>query len=646
MSLFEELKRRNVFRVSIAYIVAAWVIIQVADIVLENIGAPAWFFQALFLLLAIGFVAAVIISWAFEVTPEGIRRESEVDRTQSVTHETGKRLNVVTIALVLTAVALLVADRLAPRSDAPQSAAETVPAATPSPRVDTGTDARSIAVLPFIALSDDSSDAYFGKGIAEELLNALAQFSDLNVAARTSAFSFDGKDIDLREVGEKLGVAHVLEGSVRRAGDRVRVTAQLIRTADGFHLWSETYERTLTDIFRIQDEIVANLAQVLQFRLGVGVGVGRAEDRDVNAEAYEQYLKGLELWWTRSQGDNRALAISSFRRATELDPNFADAWSAMGASLSLSPPTSAPFLSQENFRGFVADVYERALTLDPVNARAHAGLAFWHANVEIDVEKSAFHLERALELSPNGAFSNYAAANYYFSIADKQQTFDRFERAIAIDPLNQTLRRVKFESFTAMGRFEPPPRELLERAECIDDVCDAFATFAAYFILQGAIAAGTDEDIRAAIERIERTRSSIEADAAYMRAQMDTFLEFARQTINQPPEYVLDLDTVAALESGPSDPWVNCVFVVRLGLGECDFERMSEVIAVGSAFPGVSGLLPLLPGKFEMPESVRRDPRYHDVWLLPGMPELAAARRANGVSAGLPLPFDATSDTP
>ena len=260
MSLFDELKRRNVFRVTIAYVIVAWLVMQIADVVLNNITAPDWVFQVLMLFLAVGLPIAVISAWAFEMTPEGLKREHEVDRSQSITHHTGRKLDYLIIGVMAIAIVYLVIDNYV-LDDRPIEIAD---------------DERSIAVLPFVSLSNDDSDGYFGKGIAEELLNALAQFPDLRVAARTSAFSFEGKDIDLREIGEALGVAHVLEGSVRRSGERLRVTAQLIRASDGFHLWSEIFEREVTDIFVIQDEIVGELSRVLQFRLGVGVGAGRA----------------------------------------------------------------------------------------------------------------------------------------------------------------------------------------------------------------------------------------------------------------------------------------------------------------------------------------------------------------------------------
>ena len=247
MSLFEELKRRNVIRVGVAYTALAWVLAQVADFAFENFGAPDWALKSFVVALLLGLPIVLFIAWAFELTPEGIKREKDVDRSASITQQTGQKLNRAIVVLVVVAVGIVIFDRLVPRQEQ---------VAEPVAEVQD----QSIAVLPFVDLTAGQADAYLGQGLAEELLNALAQFPALRVAARTSAFAVAEDGLDLREVGEVLGVAHVLEGSIRRSGDRLRITAQLIRASDGFHLWSETYERAMTDIFAIQDEIVRELS--------------------------------------------------------------------------------------------------------------------------------------------------------------------------------------------------------------------------------------------------------------------------------------------------------------------------------------------------------------------------------------------------
>jgi TolB-like protein len=266
LSLFNELKRRNVFKVAIAYIVVAWLVLQVADVVLNNITAPGWVFKVLMLFLAIGFPFAAIFAWAFEMTPEGLKRESEVDRSQSITPQTGKKLNMMITGVLVLALGYFAYDKfvVSGQRDAAlveattQAVTEQVAteqlATTPEAVKETN---KSIAVLPFVNMSDDASNEYFSDGLSEELLNLLAKIPELKVASRSSAFQFKGEKFDLKVVAQKLDVAHVLEGSVRKAGNQVRITAQLIKAEDGYHMWSETYDRSLDNIFAIQDEISA-----------------------------------------------------------------------------------------------------------------------------------------------------------------------------------------------------------------------------------------------------------------------------------------------------------------------------------------------------------------------------------------------------
>ena len=272
--LFDELKRRNVIRVAVAYLVAAWLVLQVADLVLENTAAPDWVMQVFMLLFALGFPLVLIFSWAYELTPEGLKREKEVDRTRSVTHQTGKKLNQITIGLLVVVVLVVAAERLLmPHSGVSTPATETA-----------GTPDRSIAVLAFEDLSQDGDQEYFADGLSEELLNVLAQNPELQVAGRTSSFAFKGQNKDLREIGELLNVAHILEGSVRKAGNRIRVTAQLINAEDGYHLFSESYDRDLTDLFAVQDELAARISEALHTEL-----IGTASVQEVTESEIAAY---------------------------------------------------------------------------------------------------------------------------------------------------------------------------------------------------------------------------------------------------------------------------------------------------------------------------------------------------------------------
>ena len=322
MSFFNELKRRNVIRVAIAYGVAAWFLLQLADLVLDNIAAPDWVMQVVMLVLAIGFPLVVIFAWAFEMTPEGIKKEKDVDRSQSITQQTGRKLDRAIIGILTVVVAYLLVDKLVlqdPVTESSEPAQTNIAAAEQT--VESGL---SVAVLPFVNMSGDKNNEYFSDGLTETLLHMLAQLPDLRVAARTSSFAFKGKNIAVDEIANTLGVAHILEGSVQKAGNRVRITAQLIRADDGFHVWSQNYDRTLEDIFAIQDEIAGDVAGALDSSL-LGGGTGTIHGIETtNLTAYESFLKGLEQQAIFSYGSLES-AENHFKQALARDPKFTDA---------------------------------------------------------------------------------------------------------------------------------------------------------------------------------------------------------------------------------------------------------------------------------------------------------------------------------
>jgi len=282
MGFLQELKRRNVFRMAIAYLVVAWVLLQAVDFALEVIDAPGWILQVFVLAAAVGMPIVLIFSWIFEMTPEGIKREKDIDRTQSITPQTGRKLDRLIMGALALAVVLLLTDRLVnagkPGSDpfskneAQISSTEIEKGSDPISDEEKGAESNSItpephalslAVLPFTAMSSGADDGYFADGLTEEILNSLAQLPELLVTARTSAFSFKGQDLPVQEIAAQLGVRHIVEGSVRRSGERLRVTAQLIRAEDGFHLWSENYDSTEQDTIAVQEDIAAEIAQAL-----------------------------------------------------------------------------------------------------------------------------------------------------------------------------------------------------------------------------------------------------------------------------------------------------------------------------------------------------------------------------------------------
>ena len=323
MSFFEELKRRNVFRVSIAYAVASWVLLQVVDLVLDNTTAPDWVMHVFMLFVGIGFVAAIIISWAYELTPEGIKREADVDRSKSMTGETGHKLDRIIIVFLAVAVVFLVADRfIRPPAEGTEPVAQQEAAVPALP-------AKSIAVLPFADLSQAGDQEWFADGLAEEILNALTKTPDLQVSSRTSTFRYKGSTLDIPEIAAELGVMYILEGSVRSAGNRIRVTAQLIRAEDGFHVWSENYDRDVADMISIQEDLAINIAKALKTTMDPEAlaAMTRAGTRSV--AAYEGYLRGLNFI-ARSvavaeEGRHYLKAYDYFEKARELDQDFAAA---------------------------------------------------------------------------------------------------------------------------------------------------------------------------------------------------------------------------------------------------------------------------------------------------------------------------------
>jgi adenylate cyclase len=312
MNLFGELKRRNVFRVAAAYVLAAWVLLQAIDFMLDAIGAPNWILQVFIIAAVAGFLVVVVFSWVFEVTPEGIRREKDIDRSRSITAQTGRRLDRVIIVFLALAVAVLLADRflgsdnhssVAPTND--RVAKKENGSLTP---IEQAGKEKSIAVLPFVALSSGPDDEFFADGLTEEILNALTQLPELLVTARTSAFFFKGQEVPIQDIAAKLGVANIVEGSVRRSGERLRVTAQLIRAKDGFHLWSENYDSSSADTIAVQEDIAEKIATAMNVVMDENrrEAMRRVGLRDV--EAFIAMQKGLDLF-EKAHGDPGIIAM-------------------------------------------------------------------------------------------------------------------------------------------------------------------------------------------------------------------------------------------------------------------------------------------------------------------------------------------------
>jgi len=382
---FAELKRRRVFRVMAVYGAVAFVVLQVADILQEGLRLPDSFLPVATAVLLLGFPIAIVLAWAFESTPDGIKRTDEASPGELqaiITAPASQRWPAGLLALV-GICALLAGVWYVGRQSAPAS---TTDAATG--RVDA-----SIAVLPFVNMSSDEEQEYFSDGISEELLNLLAKIPELRVAARTSSFSFKDQNLEIPEIADRLNVAHVLEGSVRKSDTQVRITAQLIRADDGFHLWSKTWDRTLDDIFAIQDEIAADVAEQLQVTL-----LGAAPTvEEIDPEAYALVLQARHLG-RQFTPESFELSNTMYEQALAIEPDYAEAWAgrarnySFGASNGLLP-------IDEGYR-LAGEAANRALTIDPENADAYAVLSNIASTFHNDLATAARQLERAFELDP------------------------------------------------------------------------------------------------------------------------------------------------------------------------------------------------------------------------------------------------------
>jgi len=450
MSFFDELKRRNVFRVGVAFVIVAWLLLQVADVVLDNIEAPTWVFQSILLLLVIGFPLALILAWAFELTPEGIKKEKDVDRSESVTHITGRKLDYVIIGVLVLALGYFAYDKFAldpDRHAAEIEAAVQVAREEVASAVEPQDSAKSIAVLAFADLSPEGDQEYFSDGVSEEILNLLAKVPELRVISRSSAFSFKGQNVDIPTIAAKLNVAHVLEGSVRKSGNQLRITAQLIEVETDTHLWSQTYDRDLEDIFAIQDEIAADVVANLQIELLSSL----PRVRHVNPEVLSLTAQAYQLHQARPEGVGEKM-YGLLSRALEVDPDHVPALDLMAMAYWNQTATW-----EETYRKIDA-TYDRILELDPNSAYPDFYYAFMLSG-ENRLEEAAALYSSALEKDLTRP-DQIRLAGYFAQHVGKLDVSVRLQRyALAIDPLCHQCRRRYAESLMYAGDYANAQRE-------------------------------------------------------------------------------------------------------------------------------------------------------------------------------------------
>jgi len=446
--LFDELKRRNVIRVAVAYVVSAWLVLQVADIAIDNIGAPDWVFSVFLLAGGLFFLPVLFFSWAYEITPEGVKKESEVDRSHSITHRTGRKLDLITIGMLVAVVAFVIAERT--WFSQPVEVAADASADSTSEITATSASEKSIAVLAFDDLSPEGDQSFFVEGLSEEILNVLAQVPGLKVAGRTSSFAFKGKDTDLREIGEALNVAHILEGSVRKAGNRIRVTAQLIQASDGFHLFSKTYDRDLTDVFAVQDDLAALIGEALQTELTGDDDIPTVAQTSI--EAYDLYLLARQRIHSRSP-ELMSEAIGLLDQALEIDPDYAPALAqkALAINLMSDGPGAYGDIPEAVAIDEGLKLIARALELDPELAEGHAILGLINTDRPGMYDDAVASLRYALELNPNMDNGKNWLANL---TRDNAEAIDLYEQVVLRDPLHGAAFNNLILAYLDLGQFD------------------------------------------------------------------------------------------------------------------------------------------------------------------------------------------------
>jgi TolB-like protein/Tfp pilus assembly protein PilF len=471
-NFFAELKRRNVYKVAVAYAVVAWLLIQAASIFFPAFDAPAWVMKIFIIVIIFGFPVALILSWAFEITPEGIKLESEIEPNKSNTRRTGRKIVAVTIALAAVAAGLLAFSLFRTKS--------TTPSTTRAPITN-----KSVAVLPFENRSEDKGNAYFAEGIQDEILTRLSKIADLKVISRTSTQHYKSAPGNLPEIARQLGVAHILEGSVQKSGDAVRVNVQLIKAANDSHLWGDTFDRKLTDIFSVESEVAKAIADQLQAHI-----TGQEEQEITakltdNVEAYDAYLRGLAYTLKTANTQANALGAQKYlREAVQLDPKFALAWAVLSyvdASGYLTTVLQRTVALREEAR----QAAETALTLQPNLGEAIMAKGYYHYSCLKDYDTAVRYFEQARQFLPNSSRIPESLAYVARRRGQWERSESYFNEAERLDPRNVSLLNQHALSYIYLRRFPEALRKLDQVLDIIPDDLDALARKAAIAQAEG-----------------------------------------------------------------------------------------------------------------------------------------------------------------
>jgi TolB-like protein/cytochrome c-type biogenesis protein CcmH/NrfG len=428
INFFTELKRRNVYKVAVAYAVVAWLVIQAASIFLPAFDAPPWVMKVFIIIIALCFPVALVLSWAFEITPEGIKLESEIAPNESISRKTGRKIVAITVVLAVLAAGLFVFQLLHSKLG---------PNPTPSVELTFSAAARGIAVLPLVNTGGDAANEYFSDGLSEELIAVLAKIPDLKVIGRSSSFLFKGKSGDTKTIGEKLGVAHLIEGSVRKQGDRVRIVAELINAADGRSLWSETYDRELKDVFAVQNEIATAVAGQMKVKLLGEKTRSDAQPSNENLAAHNAVLQS-DFYFQQQTLEGIRKSIAFLQDAVRLDPNYAlayaklsEAWRQYAASFAVEDGSKAYDEARR--------AADQAVSLAPdlVEARMAVGLLAMNPGLDFPAGEKEFR--HVLQSSPNNAAAKNGLCLSLLAQGRFTEAEEACRQALLLDPLLTSL---------------------------------------------------------------------------------------------------------------------------------------------------------------------------------------------------------------
>ena len=486
MSFFNELKRRNVFKVAAAYIIVSWILLQISDTLVPALRLPEWFHSGVAFVLIIGFPIALVFAWAFDMTPDGLKREQDDNGSQPRAGTSGQLLNYTIIASLAVALVYFVWESRIQTGSEPspqEPIAQTVEpdsekSAVPPVAKEESRDNNSIAVLPFINMSSDLEQEYFSDGITEEILNLLVKIPELKVTSRTSVFAFKGQSVDIPTVAEKLGVAHILEGSVRKSGNRVRITAQLIEASSDVHLWSETYERQLDDIFAIQDEIAREVVKALHIQL-----LGEAPIAiSTNIDAYNLYLRGKHFA-TLGTLEGLESSVKAYQESIALDANFAPPWAGLSRVLRRQGLNHVTDLQEAMEASRNAAM--RALEIDNELAEAWLSLAKIQFDYDWDWSRAEVTIRNALEYEPNNAPVLRKATWMALALGEAERAMGLAQLAVDLDPLDYSGLANLATAHWALGQLEEEERTYWRILELYPDAHSIKSYLAAALAQQG-----------------------------------------------------------------------------------------------------------------------------------------------------------------